>query len=229
MSDQAAVLVSGGLDSVAALCWAYRNYRAVLAVLFDYGQPNRDQELMSAGDACSALGVRSLRICVADTLPRARGILRAVQDDDGKEDGLSPDFVTGRNLVFLTSAAAHASEFFVNGSVDVVIGANAHDAKRFPDCTARTFVKLGEGLRVGLAREVQIISPWLTKTKAEILAAVHVEDSAIVAESWSCYRSYGPCGRCAACVLRAKAFADAMVEDRCRERAMRGGDPSRST
>ena len=44
MNHPAAVLLSGGMDSVAALYWTVQTYPKVLAILFDYGQPNRDQE-----------------------------------------------------------------------------------------------------------------------------------------------------------------------------------------
>lgn len=240
--DQAAVLVSGGMDSVAALMWARHKYKSILAVLFDYGQPNRDNELVAAGRAASTFNIPRLHISVADSLPRpilaaagdtqvgplpARGILRKVEDHDGRTEGLSPAFVPGRNIFFVTSAAAHAAVHFPNGNIDIVIGCNKQDAQRFPDCTQRAMIKLGEALRVAVAREIGVATPWGDSTKEQILKAMTPEDLSIVARSWSCYRNDGPCGTCSACVLRKEAFDAVGLEDKCERAKMFGGDPAR--
>ena len=224
---QSVCLVSGGMDSIAALCWAKRTYRDVLAVLFDYGQPNRDQELTRAGAACEALGVTRLGIAVADSLPRGKGILNRVEDHDGREDGASPAIVPGRNILFAVSAAAHAAVHFPNGNIALVLGCNAQDARRFPDCHSMAIKAMGECIRVAIAREIQVVAPWITGTKGQMLAALPLEDRDLVATSWSCYRGKGPCGKCSACVLRAEAFAAVGLEDRCAEVRMTGGDPAR--
>jgi 7-cyano-7-deazaguanine synthase len=129
--------------------------------------------------------------------------------------------------VLLSSCAAHAAVYFRNGNIDIVIGCNAQDAKRFPDCRRGTMAKLAEALRSGIGREIDIATPWIDHTKAQILAAIGPEDREHVARSWSCYRSDGPCGRCSACVLRREAFAEAGLEDKCRRAVMKGGDPAR--
>ena len=227
--DQAVVLVSGGMDSVAALCWARRTYADVWAVLIDYGQPNRDQEMAAAWRSCEALGVEGLRICISDSLPRGRGagILHEVRDDDGRTDGTSPAFIPARNLLFATSAAAHAAVHWPNGSYALVLGCNAQDAKRFPDCHPTGLRGMGEVLRVCTAREVQVVAPWVDRTKAQIVQYTHADDLPLVARSWSCYRGSGPCGRCSPCVLRAEAFAAAGVADCCHPVRLHGGDPGR--
>ena len=224
---QAVVLLSGGMDSVAALLWARRRYKETLAVMFDYGQPNRDQELTIGGMIAESRGIRCLVVVVADTLPRGRGILRAVEDHDGREDGLSPAFVTGRNLVFAASAASHGCEHFANGSIALVVGFNTQDAKRFPDCHPSAVIRMGEALRCCLGREVQAVAPWIDRTKAQILQAAHPDDLADICRSWSCYRKAGPCGSCSACVLRAVAFREAGIADACASATMVGGDPAR--
>ena len=166
-------------------------------------------------------------IAVADSLPRGAGILNRVDDHDGREDGTSPAFIPGRNLVFLTCAAAHAAVKWPNGRIDVVIGANAQDAKRFPDCRAGAFAKLSETLRHGVGREIVVVSPWVDRTKEQILRTLDAAGQELVARSWSCYRKSGPCGLCSACVLRRKAFTEAGISDRCVPFQMFGGDPQR--
>lgn len=228
MKEKACVLVSGGFDSVAALHWATEVYASSLAVLFDYGQPNRDQELAAAQRSAERLRVPVLRIAVADSLPRGRGILARVEDHDGRDEGLSPAFVPGRNLVFLTCAAAHAAVYWPTGNIDVVIGANAQDARRFPDCRAGALAKLAETLRHGIGRELNIVAPWIDRTKTQILQSVGAWAQGEVARSWSCYRGDGPCGTCSACVLRAEALAAVGLEDRCERVALTGGDRARA-
>jgi 7-cyano-7-deazaguanine synthase len=218
------VLLSGGLDSVAALCWAKRKYGALFAMMFDYGQPNADQELTIGGRIAAELGIERLRLAIADSLPRGAGILNGVTDHDGREDGISPAFVPGRNLVFIICAASHAGLYFPNGSFDIVIGANAQDAKRFPDCRGGAFAKMSETLRHGIGRDVTIVAPWIDRTKTQILAELKAEDWPYVARSWSCYRNKGPCGTCSACVLRREALLAHGVDDVCEEILMHGGD-----
>lgn len=226
---QAVVLLSGGMDSTAALCWARGQYKELLAVMFDYGQPNRDQELSAAGRVCEKYGLASQRVAVADCLPRAKGILHHIEEHDGREDGTSPAVVPGRNALFAVSAAAHASVHFPNGNMALVMGCNAQDARRFPDCHPVAMSRLGEMLRVCVAREIQIVVPWIDRTKEQILRTF-VGDAASTADilgSWSCYRGSGPCGTCSACVLRNEAVAKVGLADRCIPVKMTGGDPGR--
>jgi 7-cyano-7-deazaguanine synthase len=226
-ANKACVLVSGGMDSIAALHWANTAYPNLIAILFDYGQQNADQELTAAGMAAEKISVPRIRIALADSLPKGRGILHHVEDHDGRDDGVSPAFVPGRNLVFLTCAAAHASVYWNNGSFDMVIGANTQDARRFPDCRPGAFTKLAETLRHGIGREVSIVAPWIDRTKTQILLSLDAAGRDAASRSWSCYRSTGPCGKCSACVLRSEAFVGAGIDDLCAPVRMTGGDPGR--
>ena len=167
--NQACVLLSGGMDSCAALCWAHAKYPDLLAVMFDYGQPNRDQELTAAGRLCTELGVKRELLATADAIPRKKGILSRVVDHDGREDGTSPAVVTGRNTLLASSAAGlHAADHFTNGNIALVLGCNAQDAKRFPDCHPAFLRSLAETLCVGIAREIQVVAPWIDRTKTQI-------------------------------------------------------------
>lgn len=230
-NPSAIVCLSGGMDSTAALMWARRRYPRVLAVLFDYGQPNRDQELPYAGHVCVRFGIQRTCIMLGESVPRGRGILHHIEEHDGREDGQSPATVTGRNGIFAVSAAAHGAEFFPNGNIVLVFGCNAQDARRFPDCHPSFFLKLGELLRTAIAREIQVVAPWITSTKAQILEEVrgYGDEPALdaVRKSWSCYRADGPCGRCSACCLRTDGFRTAGMADECARRDTFGGNQHR--
>lgn len=227
MTHQAIVLVSGGMDSIAAACWAKPRYRDILALLFDYGQPNRDMELPLAGKLLDEMSIRWLSYLMTESFSTA-GLLREVQDHDGREDGLSPAIVPGRNLEFCVRAAIRAVEHFPNGNIDLIIGCNAQDAKRFPDCHLAALQPLAQALRAGMAREIRIQTPWFNKTKTEILWSLSEADRDRVARSWSCYRhGEAPCGKCSACVLRAEAFTAVGLEDQAKPVPLHGGDPVR--
>ena len=225
--NQACVLLSGGMDSVAALCWAKRRYQDVWAILFDYGQANRDQELTAAGRLCTALGVERELLHCGDTIARGKGILGKIQDHDGREDGTSPNVVPNRNGVLANAAGSHIVQHFPNGNLALILGCNAQDAKRYPDCHPTALQAVGEALRHTMAREIQIVLPWIVLTKTQILQSLNAEDRAHVAGSWSCYRKVGPCGKCSACVLRAEAFTAVGLVDQCVQAVMNGGDPAR--
>jgi 7-cyano-7-deazaguanine synthase len=229
IAKQAVVLLSGGMDSVAVLHWAKPRYPKLVAFLFDYGQPNRDQELTAAGTLARQIGVPTASIVLADALPRGRGILKSIEDHDGLTEGLSPAFVPGRNLLFITSAAAHGSVHFPSGNFDIVIGANGQDAKRFPDCSHGALIKLSQALRHGVAREINVVAPYVDRTKEQILRSLDAPALEAVARSWSCYRNSGPCRACSACVLRREAFEAVGVVDYCVWTRLTGGDPARES
>ena len=101
----------------------------------------------------------------------------------------------------------------------VVIGVNALDYSGYPDCRpefVRSFAATAAlALKRGLeGRPVEVRTPLIDLTKAQIVR-LGLSAGAPLELSWSCYRAETdrPCGRCDACALRAKGFAEAGVED----------------
>ncbi len=227
----AVVLLSGGLDSTAALCWATRRYIDVRAFGVDYGQPNRDAELTAARLACEALEVPYIGIHVADAMRPAKpaGLMGGVPAA-GEFCGINRAFVPGRNLMLATVAASHACTWWP-AAFDIIMGACAEDQGGFPDCKPTTLAQLGLALQLGCLRSIMIKTPWADKTKREILYACQPDAVGfdLVRRSWSCYQKSGPCGVCGACVNRAAAFEAMAVEDLCAAPRMFGGDPQRKT
>lgn len=230
-SNAAVVLLSGGLDSTAALCWALHRYLDVRAFGVDYGQPNRDAELVAARNAAETMGVTMTRIAVADALRpvQAAGLMAGVVPSPGSSSGIDRAFVPGRNLLLATVAISHACTWWPEGPIDLVIGACAEDQAGFPDCRPATLGQLAHALSMGVGRTIRIRSPWADRTKREILYALQPDTHAfnVVRRSWSCYQGHGPCGSCGACVKRDAAFADLGVADLCAEPVLCGGDPQR--
>lgn len=228
-SNNACVLLSGGVDSVAALHWALAKYPSVRAIGFDYGQPNRDAECTAAGRIAKGLGISYALVVIADALrpEKPLGLLRGVEAHDPASTTLNRAFVPARNIAFLSMAAAHSCSWF-HGSIHLVIGANRDDAAGFPDCRVTVLQEMGRVLRLGCAREIQVVAPFLDWSKDLIVAHASPEARADIARSWSCYRGDGPCGECTACVLRAHAFSSHGIVDAAARPVMFGGDPHRA-
>lgn len=200
------VLLSGGLDSAAALHWAQERGH-VEAVGFRYGQPHERAEL----DAATRIAERRrVPFRVLDL-----GDLGRLDPAAGCDDrGVSRSFLPCRNPLFLTrSAMAFAMP---RTDLHLVIGANNDDARGFPDCRAVFFGAAQEALRAALLGvcDVHIETPWIALPKTEIVRWCASRPLALAdaRDSVSCYRGTR-CGLCDACTLRARAFVEADVED----------------
>jgi 7-cyano-7-deazaguanine synthase len=225
MTDQALVLFSGGQDSTACLAWALARYPRVETVGFDYGQ--RHGVELQARQAVRAriaqefpqwvgrlgddhmLDIRSFG-ALADTAMTAE---RAIEIT---EKGLPSTYVPGRNLVFLTYAAAFADRRRLN----VLVGGMCEtDFSGYPDCRRDTIDAMETALNLGMEQHFRIETPLMRLTKAETWAlAKGLGGEPLVAitieESHTCYLGergalhpwgYG-CGTCPACELRQRGF-----------------------
>lgn len=223
---QTCVLLSGGMDSTAAL--HLEDKGGLRAIGFRYGQPNADHELVAAGLLCERLAISYAITSLADGLGTRLGLLGTIRDHDPLNHGEHSAFLPGRNAVFLSVAAAHAASWWPTGKIVLVVGACLQDASGFPDCRSEFFAAMSNVLGIGMGREVEIRAPFLAMTKTEILRHASPAARVSISRSWSCYRSDGPCGTCTPCVLRREAFTSAGVIDRTARAKMFGGDPHRT-
>lgn len=211
--DAAVVLFSGGQDSTTCLAWAAARFRRLLAVTIDYGQRHRI-ELDAAAAIARTAGVEQI-VLPCDSFRALGG--NSLTGDQTVEaavpaGGLPNTFVPGRNLIFLTLAAAVAWQ---RGISELVTGVCQTDYSGYPDCRADTMTALQAALRAGLDAPLTIHTPLMHLTKAEtVLMMRDLGRLDWLARSHTCYNgSVPPCGRCPACVLRAKGFAEASVMD----------------
>lgn len=222
------VLLSGGFDSTAALCWtkkhAAANGEPIQAIGFRYGQQHADAELTAAGRIAAAMGVPFAVVQVI-------GLQRMDATAGVNERGVSRAFVPGRNGVFLDYAAIHCHA--PGAPLRLVVGANFDDCAAFPDCRPTFFERRAASLREGYAGvcDVEILTPWGALSKAQIFNWVRIQPDADeiighLQRSVSCYRGTR-CGECDACALRARTFAAAGVADGDDVVKMHGGDPHR--
>lgn len=218
---RALVLFSGGQDSTTCLAWALERYAHVETLGFDYGQRHR-VEL----DARQAV-LRELRANYPDWAGRLGddhlldlSILAQVGDTAMTSDreiemqanGLPNTFVPGRNLLFLTLAAALG----YRRQLDVLVGGMCEtDFSGYPDCRDDTIKSQQVTLGLGLGTRVTIETPlmWLDKAQtwelADRLGGQALVDM-VIEHSHTCYLGergqrhdwgYG-CGHCPACALR---------------------------
>jgi 7-cyano-7-deazaguanine synthase len=216
LTDACLAVFSGGQDSTTCLHWALRSFGKVEAIFFDYGQ-RHVSETEAARAIAGRLGV-PLRIFRLDFFSQMGG--NALVDPDlaiapVPEQGLPNTFVPGRNLIFLTYAASYA---YTLGIRHLVTGVCQTDYSGYPDCRDATMVSLERALGLGLGYaegEFRIHTPLMFKTKAEsVLWARDLGALGSLAFSHTCYEGvFPPCGKCPACILRAKGFEEAGIED----------------
>jgi 7-cyano-7-deazaguanine synthase len=206
------VLLSGGLDSTAALLWALRtDAHDVRAIFLHYGQPASEREVRRAIAVTQALDVPFYRSDLSGAFYGATtGLFQP--KDSAVVAGLDVAFVPSRNLLLLAAAVVRARVLWPTGPVKLVVGFNQDDAGGFPDCTLdfldATTGAVNQGL--GPAQGITIRAPWAEHPKREVVDWVRKhapERFDLVEQSWSCYQPNGPCGKCTACVVRARAFA----------------------
>ena len=222
---RAIVLLSGGMDSSTAAAMVAADGYELHAIAVRYGQ-RQSHELTCAERLADALGAASFRIVDVDL--RALGGSALTDDIDVPKDrdhaaigeGIPVTYVPARNTVFLSIALAAAEA--LEGQA-IVIGVNALDYSGYPDCRPE-FIEAFEavarlGTKAGVeGHPIRVLTPLVAMTKAEI-AARGTELGVPFEHTLSCYDpvarddAWVHCGRCDACRLRAKGFAEAGLED----------------
>ncbi len=220
MSSRAVVLLSGGLDSTTALAVAKSRGAECHALTVRYGQLHQ-VELDAAARVAAALGASEHRVVAVDLSPIATSALTSSTIDVPKDRSLAEigapgdvpsTYVPARNTVLLSLALAWAETI---GARDIYVGVNVLDASGYPDCRPE-FVRAFEALAQVATRGggFRIHAPLIEMTKAEIVK-LGVSLGIDYAITHSCYDPVGDaaCGRCDACALRKKGFAEAGVPD----------------
>ncbi len=226
MHTSALVLFSGGQDSATCLAWALDRYERVETIGFHYGQRHAvEMDCRKTLLASFRRGFPHWAGKLGDDHVLDMGLLGQISDTALTQDraiafeksGLPNTFVPGRNLLFMTFAAALA---YRRGASVLVGGMCETDYSGYPDCRDDTLKSLQVTLGLGLDTRFVIETPlmWLDKAAtwrlAEQLGGAPLV-SLILEESHTCYlgdRShrhrwgYG-CGTCPACELRRAGYA----------------------
>jgi 7-cyano-7-deazaguanine synthase len=190
---------------------------SVVALTVDYGQRHR-VELDAARNIAASLGDRHI------VLPldlRAFGGSALTSDidvpKDGVGEGVPVTYVPARNTIFLSLALGLAEAI---GARDIFVGVNALDYSGYPDCRPEYMHAFEAMANLATKAGVEgahfhIHAPLMQMGKAQIIQR-GLSLGLDYGLTHSCYDPLddgSPCGRCDSCVLRAKGFAEAGVED----------------
>jgi len=216
---RAVVLLSGGLDSATAAAMAKREGWELFALTLRYGQVHQ-AELRAARRVAEALCVTKHVELEVDLKAFGGSSLIGEGDipkDDLDHPGIPTTYVPARNTVFLSLALAWAE---VLSAERIVIGVNAIDYSGYPDCRPE-YIAAFEYLaslatKAGVeGRPLRLYTPLQHLTKAGIIR-LGAELGVDYSLTHSCYDpgpDDRPCGHCDSCLLRARGFDEAGVQD----------------
>ena len=217
---KAVILLSGGLDSTTCLALAKAQGFEVYGLSFDYGQRHQD-ELDCARNIAQHYAIADHKIARIDLGLFGGSALTSTLMDVPKNRSIEDThdipitYVPARNTIFLSFALAYAETI---GAFDIFIGVNALDYSGYPDCRPVFIERFQAMANTATAAaddanlHYQIHTPLIDLTKAEIIKqglALGVDYDMTL----SCYdpQDGQACGRCDACQLRAKGFAQAAL------------------
>jgi 7-cyano-7-deazaguanine synthase len=223
--QSALVLFSGGQDSATCLAWALARFDHVETIGYAYGQRHAVElacreplleglKAINANWAAKLGEHHTLDIPTIGTVSET-ALTRDVEIAMG-EGGLPNTFVPGRNLIFLTFAAALA---YRRGVKHIVTGVCETDYSGYPDCRDDTIKALQVAINLGMERRFVLHTPLMWRDKAATWALAHELGGdglvdLIRSQSHSCYlgvrhisHDWGSgCGECPACRLRADGW-----------------------
>ena len=212
-TKKALVIFSGGQDSTTCLHWAKQKFSQVQAVFFNYQQRHLNAEQTSALKIANLNNI-SLKLLTLDTFSQMseNSLLNHQMDIQQTKNQLPNTFVPGRNLIFLTYAAAYA---YTQNISNLITGVCQTDYSGYPDCRKSTMNSLQKTLNLGLEVNFQIHTPLMNLNKAQtVLLAQELNALPSLKYSHTCYEGKKPpCQKCPACELRAKGFKEAKIED----------------
>ncbi|MBO39365.1 MAG: 7-cyano-7-deazaguanine synthase QueC [Rhodospirillaceae bacterium] len=233
-NNTALLLFSGGQDSTTCLGWAVENFKKVETVGFDYGQRHSVEldcrmEVLSAVRRAFPAWQPKLGRDHLHAIPVLGDISETALTRETEiafaEGGLPNTFVPGRNLMFLTLAAAIAYRRNIR---HIVVGVGEVDYSGYPDCREQSISTMKDALNLGMGYDFVIHTPLMHLDKTSIwemadhLGGPELTDI-IVEYTHSCYLGdrtmrydwgYG-CGHCPACALRTagyEGFIEKMVK-----------------
>jgi len=220
---RAVVLLSGGLDSTTTLALARAEGRECHCLTVRYGQ-RHEHELEAARRVADHLGaVNHLVMSVDMSAIGGSALTTALEvpkDRDVSAEGddeIPVTYVPARNTIFLSLALAWAEAL---GAAEIWIGVSAVDYSGYPDCRPE-FLEAFERLAALATRQgvegarIKVRAPLVDKSKAETIRLGLAQG---VDYGWT-HTCYDPasdgtaCGRCDACQLRLRAFAELGIDD----------------
>lgn len=231
-------MLSGGLDSTATTAYAKSLGYDVHAITVHYGQ-SLGKEIKCAEEIAKRLGIKHKIIDIslykeiawysALTHPELFEVPKERSTEEMAKT-IPLTYVPLRNTFFVVLAAAYLESEILHKiekegvkpddiEARIFIAANVLDYSGYPDCRPEVYEKINELMKLAskvgtqYKIEMKIETPLLSKNKKEI-AELGTKLKAPLEWTWSCYvGGEVPCGKCDSCLLRAKGFEEARIED----------------
>lgn len=221
---KAIVLNSGGVDSTTCLSVAIKELgkENVSTVSVFYGQKHK-KELESSTKIAEYYGVKHYELDLSNIFKfsncsllenSSEEIIHSSYEEQLKNGGVTT-YVPFRNGLLLSAVASLAVSIYPNDEVDIYLGAHADDAagNAYADCREDFTKAMYEAIRIGTYEKVNVVAPFVNLTKKDVVA-VGLELKTPYELTWSCYEGgEKPCGTCATCIDRIKAFEANGVKD----------------
>lgn len=218
------VLASGGIDSTTAIALAIDKYGKdnVIALSMSYGQKH-NKEILAAQEVAKYYGIDQLFLDLSKIFTYSNSSLLQQSNEEipkgtydsqinGEEEEIPSTYVPFRNGLFLSTAASIALS---KDCGIIYYGAHADDAAgaAYPDCTPDFNNAMNEAIWQGSGKQLKIEAPFVNMNKSEVVK-LGLDLKAPYKFTWSCYEGgEEPCGQCATCIDRAKAFEINGVKD----------------
>ncbi|MBR6012489.1 MAG: 7-cyano-7-deazaguanine synthase QueC [Selenomonadaceae bacterium] len=212
------VLSSGGLDSTTCLGIAVKKFgnENVSTVSIFYGQRHA-KELECAKKVADFYKVPHYEFDAAEIMSYSKSALLNSSTENLEKNSYAEQvkknpristYVPFRNGLMLSMAASFADGLYNGEDCEIFIGVHQDDAavNAYADCSEKFIRAISEAVEVGTYGKIKIVAPFLGKTKADVVK-IGLELKVPYELTWSCYeRGEIPCGKCATCIDRQKAF-----------------------
>lgn len=217
---KALVIFSGGQDSTTCLGMAIKEHDSVEAICFQYGQKH-SVEIRQAKIICAKWNIPLHFVNVeffSDLSVSALTSFENVNDKHSLFSNLPASYVPNRNMLFITLAHSLAIKI---GAECIYMGVNQEDYSGYPDCREEFIKSITSTLYLS-SKGIPIYTPLIHFKKHEIFKLADKLGilGVVIKESHTCYNgdheswnSWGfGCGKCPACELRKKGYADFIKE-----------------
>lgn len=226
MSERVVAIVSGGMDSVTMLKMLYDQGKDIQVMNFSYGSKHNRKERAALEQICTRLNlplytydlpVNTVKIHPngdqqSDNLLTSDLLKSGGEIPEGhyEEENMRKTVVPFRNGIMLSIAVGFAES---HGARAVYYGNHAGDNTNYPDCRPEFVDAMNQTAILGTFEGIEIRSPFVHKTKADIVA-LGIRIDAPLDIAWSCYRGEDrPCLKCCTCTERIEAFYKNGIQD----------------
>lgn len=208
----ALLVLSGGMDSTTLLY--ERKNEIALAVSFDYGSNHNGREIPFAKFHCEKLGIEHLTIPLKFMHDYFKSSLLsgadAIPEGNYADKNMKSTVVPFRNGIMLSVAAGLAES---RGLTKVMMANHFGDHDIYPDCRKEFVDAMSQAMSAGTYANITIDAPYTLISKADIARKGKVL-GLDYGQTWSCYKGgQVHCGKCATCLERKAALAEAGIED----------------